>query len=165
MYSTARKYINNDNASSIEDVIQDCVENLLKKIHTLKALNCCALTSYIVYTVRNTSINYLRREKIKKSHISPSNNEESNIDLKNLDLNPESIYLNSEFSSETWRILSKLPERDMDLLKGKYFLGLNDRELAELIGCQPSSVRMLLTRARRNAIELLKEESFEYYQA
>ena len=45
--------------------------------------------------------------------------------------------------------LENLAPREQDLLKGKYWLGLTDRELSEIAGCQPASVRTLLSRARK----------------
>lgn len=153
MYATARKYIKD--ANYIEDIVQDSVEKLIKKTSTLRRLNSCTLTAYIVYTVRNTALNHLRRENLKNAHFVSNPENIFEYYESNIDRDPESIYLNIEFSNETWKILSTLPDMYLALLKGKYILGLDDQELAGIIGCKPSSVRMYLTRARRSAIELL----------
>lgn len=153
MYSAARKILNN--TESVEDVVQDSVEKLIRKIAVLRTLNSCALTAYIVYTVRNTALNHLRRENLKNTHFISNQDNISELADCDLDTNPEVAYLKTEFSNETWELLSALPDKYMTLLKGKYILGLDDSELAEIIGCKPSSVRMYLTRARRSAVELL----------
>ena len=56
------------------------------------------------------------------------------------------------------QIWSSLPEEDRLLLEGKYILGYTDAELADMLGCKKSSVRMKLTRARRRAFQLMTEE-------
>lgn len=55
-------------------------------------------------------------------------------------------------------IWTKLSREDQSLLEGKYILGYNNKELAEMFHCQHSSIRMKLTRARRNAFALLIEQ-------
>ena len=160
MYATARKYMHN--VDTVEDIVQDSVEKLIKKTDTLKTLNSCTLAAYIVYTVRNTAINHLRRADLENSYFISEYNDELEPRMLGRELNPESIYLDTEFSNETWEALRKLPEKYMILLKGKYLLGLNDRELAKIIGCSPSSVRMYLTRARRCAVELLTKGELTY---
>lgn len=47
------------------------------------------------------------------------------------------------------------------LLEQKYVLGWSDNELASMLGIQPQSVRMRLTRAKRKAIQLMKEQGFQ----
>ena len=37
---------------------------------------------------------------------------------------------------------------------------MSDAELAEEFGCSPDSIRMKLTRARRKALEMIKEGGF-----
>ena len=56
------------------------------------------------------------------------------------------------------RVLESLSEEDRILLEGKYILEQSDRDLAALLGCKPSSIRMKLTRARRRALNLIGEE-------
>ena len=55
-----------------------------------------------------------------------------------------------------------IPEDDRMLLEGKYLLGLSDGELAELAGCKSNSVRMKLTRARRNALKIMLDKEVEW---
>lgn len=58
---------------------------------------------------------------------------------------------------EFGRAWMALPEETRSLLAGKYLLGLSDAELAEQYGCRPDSIRMKLTRARRQALKILRE--------
>ena len=65
MFATVRQYVSNP--SDCEDIIQDCLVKLIEKIPVLREKKRCIVCSYVVYTVRNTSINYLRRQKVINS--------------------------------------------------------------------------------------------------
>ena len=66
MYSIAMRYVNN--LSSAEDLVHDALVKLIEKEDTITKLSRCTLTSYIVYTVRNLSKNYLRRMNLEQRH-------------------------------------------------------------------------------------------------
>ena len=55
-------------------------------------------------------------------------------------------------------VLSRLPERDQLLLRGKYQFSLSDEALSRELHCEVSSIRMMLTRARNHARALLNME-------
>ena len=55
------------------------------------------------------------------------------------------------------QVLQQMPEAEALLLREKYMMGYSDEYLAKQIGCQPKSVRMKLTRARRHALQAMQE--------
>ena len=56
-------------------------------------------------------------------------------------------------------ILVKLPEKEQELLIRKYYLDESNHEIAEQMDCKCNSIRMMLTRARRDLLQLLGKES------
>lgn len=58
MYSTAFKYTIIPQIA--EDIVQDSVVNLIRKVATIRAMKRQVLAAYIISTVRNTSINRLK---------------------------------------------------------------------------------------------------------
>ena len=58
MFSTARKYTSNQ--TDCEDIVQNALVGLMQKISKLRQFDRCILTAYIVSTVSNAAINYLR---------------------------------------------------------------------------------------------------------
>jgi len=56
------------------------------------------------------------------------------------------------------RVWPKLDERSRYILEGYYILEKPMATLAEELGIQPKSVRMALTRARKNAYQLFEKE-------
>lgn len=71
----------------------------------------------------------------------------------------------SERRAEFIEIWDSLPDDTKILLEGKYILGLSDEELATEFDCSPDSIRMKLTRARRLALEKIKEGGFDFEPA
>lgn len=155
MFATARRYISNP--SDCEDVVQDSIVKLIEKIDTLRGKDRCILGSYIVFTIRNTAINYLRRQNVINAH---SGSLALQYDeLESTELSLDELMSLAERRAKLSEIWDQLPEEDRVLLGGKYILGYADRELAAQLNCKPSSIRMKLTRARRKAFKLLVSDS------
>lgn len=71
-------------------------------------------------------------------------------------LSSEVKYLEKERRQELLAAFEEMTESDQLLLLGKYTMDMSDTELAQVINCKPSSIRMKLTRARRLFIEKLR---------
>lgn len=156
LFSTAWKFTSSHHDA--EEIVQNSLERLIKKVPTLRRLERCTLNAYLVSTVRNTAINYLRRaERIRLAETDIDDQPEiaapqlSMDDLLTLRENQQKIAAAWSYISETDRLL----------LEGKYLLGMSDSELAAQLGCQPDSVRMKLTRARRRAMKIMLEKEAE----
>lgn len=155
MFSTVRKYISS--LPDQKDVVQDSVEKLMKKVSLLRALARCSLANYIVYTIRSTSIDFLRvQQRNAGRYVSIDEPEFSELETTEPPLEKSMILV--ERLVELEKVWPDLPEEDRMLLEGKYILGYKDEELATKLKCKPSSIRMKLTRARRRALERLADK-------
>ena len=67
MYSTAFKYTTIPQIA--EDIVQDSVVNLIRKVATIRAMKRQVLAAYIISTVRNTSINRLKAIEYEREHV------------------------------------------------------------------------------------------------
>lgn len=154
MYFTVRKY--NSNLQQCEDTVQDSLAKLIEKVDTLQKLNQTALASYIVITVRNTAINNLKRQGYERERVISlaELSEETGHDLMPA-IDDQLVW--KERMDQLRIRWSLLDKETKSILEKKYVLGYDDKQLAKLLGCQPNSVRMKLTRAKRKAIEFLKE--------
>lgn len=141
--------------------MQDSVVNILRKVDTVRPMKKEVLAAYIAATVRNASINRLRRQGYEREHI--QEDAECELDRLSTDISLEELAHLSERLDRLSGIWPELSPEDRFLLEGKYILGYTDRELAGEIACKPDSVRMKLTRARRNALSLLKREGVKHY--
>lgn len=163
MYGTAMKLVHDPAVA--EDLVHDAMVKLIDKEETLVALECCTLRVYVVYTVRSLAINYLRKlnkERARTVEVEQDWEEPMFIDRSP---QPEEALLMKEREKEFMEVWNTLPESTRDLLAGKYILGLSDTELAAEFDCNPSSIRMKLTRARRQVLEKIKESDFNFEPA
>ena len=151
LFYTAQKYISE--RGSVEDVVQESLVKLHEKIRTIKPMPEIVLASYIRTTVRNTAINILKIAGYEEDRQISTENIIDVMDEHALSLDTlMQISRYRELLSKIWPELSK---EEQFLLEGKYILGYSDRELSTELCCQPSSVRMKLTRARRHALSIL----------
>lgn len=155
MHATARKYASEYHTD--EDIVQDSLLKLIPKVKTLRSLERCTLASYIVSTVRNTGINHLKAHQAEReATVDVSDDRLAGITSKGLSL--DELMLLKERQDQLWKIWPILSGSEQTLLEGKYILGYTDAELARILNCQPNSIRMKLTRARRRALTLLMEQ-------
>lgn len=153
MYYMVQKYI--ASPTEREDIVQDCLEKLITKVDILKGAPPPVLARYISVTVRNTAISFLkRRGRESAAVVSLEDVEEGAAAERGSPL--ERDILRREEIQEFRTIWKQLDEETKMALEGRYILGYDDKELAELLDCKPDSVRMKLTRARRKAKMLMK---------
>ena len=153
MYYTARKFLSN--SSQCEDVVQESLARLIEKTQTLRSLTEFALVNYIIVTVKNVSLNYLKKQALEQKLF--DNASEVMVNLQSRTLLPDEAVIFKEKKERLASALLAIDEESRLLLEGKYFLRYDDNTLASIIGCSPESIRMKLTRARRKALKLLEE--------
>ena len=138
-----------------DDVMQECVVKLIDKLDVLQKLSESKRRNYIITTAKHTSISYRRREEAKKG-ISYDEWAEDRLDTEQED-DPEALILHQAEIDQFQFIWDQLDERSKFILSGRYILEQSFEELARDLGVKPSSVRMMLTRAKRTAIALIKK--------
>ena len=155
MYATVRKRLTDPEAA--KDIVQECITKLIPKISFLRRQERCIKASYVVSTVRNTTINYMRKHgRTDGRCCSLEGQDEQDMVMPETSLDERIIF--EEQKDRLMQIWGSLPEEDQLLLEGKYILGYKDTELADMLGCKKDSIRMKLTRARRRAFQLMTEE-------
>lgn len=153
MYHLARKCIND--SLILEDIVQDSLVKLLAKIAILRQLDDARLVSYIAHTVRNTAIKHLEHHAKIYHNLIDINIEDLAENSDVCTSSPEECAIQKEQWETFLQEWANLSDRERLLLEGKYLLKQSDSELAECLGCQPASVRMALTRARRTVLNKL----------
>lgn len=141
-----------------EDVLHATIVKLIDKISLLRTLSEARKVNYIISACKNTAIN---EGKKRERTLGISFDDLWDSETTYCDDNVEKWIdkIEKEDSLECLhRIWPKLSKRSQYLLEGKYILQKTDKEMAEDLGIQPSSIRMLLTRARKEAKKLMLEE-------
>lgn len=108
-----------------EDLAQEAFVGLLR------AGEVAAPEAYLRRSVVNASINHSRRRARERAHLLTLREEVS--------LPPE--------VDELWSIVEKVPPRQRAVLVMRYQFDLPEREIADLLGCRPGTVKSLASRA------------------
>lgn len=161
MFKIAYKYV--DDYGTAEDLIHDAMIQLIEKLDLLATFDGYTLRTYVVYTIRNMSISFLRQHSRDRQRLTSLDYDVyETTGLFDNSLSPEDMVLINEMRDEFAEVWNTLPEDVRELLAGKYILQMSNKELSEEFGCSPDSIRMKLTRARRLAIEKIKEGGFNF---
>lgn len=146
-----------DNRGIMDDVLQESLIRLIDKIDVLRSLDERKRVNYIITTVRNQMRNYHRAHK-KDSSISLDDEENSIRKTLCSEDSLEEVVFQNQRRKKLHDIWPKLSEQTRQLLESKYILGLSNTEIAKDFGVKPESVRMMLTRARKEALSYLQDE-------
>ncbi|MCM3290937.1 sigma-70 family RNA polymerase sigma factor [Paenibacillus sp. MER 180] len=142
----------------VDDLIQDVFLKLIPKTPLLRTMEYCKRTSYIIYSIRNMGVDYIRAKERQKLLVSTAQTEDMINRLPDSQLSVEELIFRREDRQEMFSKLSKLTDRDITLLYYKYNMDLKDSEISRKLGIPVNNVRQYLTRARRRALNLLKKE-------
>lgn len=137
-----------------EDTVHDVLVKLMDRIPMLKTIPESQLLPYALTVTKTTAIDRWRsRNKVHVGVNDCISDYESSAAEEH-----EKAFINMERVDILSRGLEKLSERDRDILKYRYLLDMGDEEIAGILGIKPSSVRMYLTRARKNAFAIFDSE-------
>lgn len=152
MLRLARRLV--DTQEDQEDLVQDTLCLLLRRLDLLETLAPCQVEAYIVRTMRNCVGMEYRRAR-----------HSALVDMADEDL--LSLLDAQSDSSETGDmlirlevelLLKKLKPEDRILLEGWYLQQLSPDELGKKLGCKPDSIRTKLSRARKRAYEIMTKD-------
>ena len=131
-----------------EDVVQDCFVRLLET-NKLKSLIVCSsaksrlaspqLKSFLYTSVRNASIDKLRRKNPILQDVSPS-------DLQGLITDEQAVDSSSREAS-LWTAIEQLPDRCRELFLMSKRDGMTYREIAEELGLSEKTVEHQISKA------------------
>lgn len=137
-----------------EDMVQTACVKLIEHIVTIRKLGENSLAAYTVTTVKRISINHMNQRYTKDRNKTNLLDDEFLKNVVDKDTNLENEVLRKISAEELSIQLQKLPQMYYDILKYKFFLELENTEIAELMGVKESSVRVYLKRAKEKAYEI-----------
>ena len=136
----------------IQDLVQDCLVCLMGQISTLRQLNREKTAAYIAISIRRLYLNGMKRE----GHLVSLEEEAVQKEVREKAIRV-AVPLDADHRLDVMGMLSGLSQRDQLILTGYYIEGFTEEQLSRQLACKPDSVRMLRSRARKRALELLKK--------
>ncbi|MBQ5865469.1 MAG: sigma-70 family RNA polymerase sigma factor [Oscillospiraceae bacterium] len=156
MYAEAWRYLSLH--EDVEDIVYEALVRIIDRMDKFRTLLPHERVQYAKAVIRNLSYTYTKRQSLYT--MVPFEDVDTYLTIEESQL-PESVALRHIKLEHLRNMWAKLPVEDRLLLEQKYVLDWSDAELAASLGIKPQSVRMRLTRAKRNAIHHLKEQGFQ----
>lgn len=155
MYRKALSLLHNSHDA--EDAVEAAMLKLIDRMELLRGCNRASLRSYLISCAKNAAIDRLRRSSRQYSF----DDVQAKIDAIPDEREVDAGLLRASQASAMADALLRLPERERELLRMKYYEELSDREIAEILGIRAGSIRTCLMRARRKLGEILKEAEID----
>jgi RNA polymerase sigma-70 factor (ECF subfamily) len=144
--------------ADLEDLVQEAVVRLMKNISVLRQLTRCKVAYYIVITVRTAYIDMLRAKQ-RITLVSFEDDEQLLCALA--DAAPQNATETELLMRMAVKSLKQsLPEKEWLVLEGKVILGYTHEELGAMLDMDPVNVRATLSRAKRKARQILRQEQW-----
>jgi len=159
---TLRKYHSDE--SMIEDLTQTVLVKLYRVRDQLAKLSSEKRTAYIVSTAQHTAYDYNERSGNAQRLFVDGKLDAPGFQIPDPTPSVEDIVIRNEVVAFCRKGLENLPENEKLLLYGKYYMKLSNEELAKQVNCKPDSIRMMLTRARRQAKKWFLEKGVDDFR-
>ena len=158
-YATMKKkaYEVTNNRNVVEDIVSEAFVHLIRHIDTVRGLTPNQRASYIMITVKNTAINYIRQSSRASEIVYVGNEEDVSDHLFDPRMEPQFILDAKMEYNELCDTIRRLPERERNLLICKYIFEMDDQAISRILKTKPNNVRQYLTRARRHAYKIILE--------
>ena len=145
---------------AVDDVLQNVLFKLFKRLDRLKTLEHEELINYIIKASQNTTYTYIQKEKRQRGFALIEDLDRALEPDVALDYRLLSIE-DSEIISAAWKALNPKSQR---ILSMKHILHKTNKEIAEDLKITPDSVRTLLMRARNELKVILAAENKDFFQ-
>lgn len=139
-------------ASDIEDVLMDCFLDLIRVRAKLSEMEPNELRAYISIAVRNRC---QRWHALSKRFTCVPLEDDTPDALSYAQMIEDDLIDKMDTEYQTALLLDGLSERDKLILFGHFIEGKTDEELAQSLRCKKNSVRSLMSRAKKNARNIL----------
>ena len=134
-----------------EEIVQDFFVKLWIKRKDIK--ESLSLKSYIFTSIKNSSLNFLKKEKIREKIV-----EELKHLVENDQLYKPDLFIVSEIQTRIEVAFNKLPPRTREIFVLNRFKGFNNDEIAKQLNISKRTVETQIS----NALKILRVELKEY---
>ncbi len=141
-----------------EDVVQECFLSILENEKLMQKFaepDSPATKSYLMMMVKSRAINLYR--KIKKQNTVMDDNENLLYMVEDKNADVEKILANAEILTEARQYLSVLDPMDINIMTLKYYKGLQNTEIADILDIDSSLVGVRLYRAKKKLAAEVQE--------
>lgn len=155
MYFVAYAILKND--MDAENIVHDAFIKIIDNLEKFNEIECHRTWNYIVTIVKHLSFNFLKKKKRYTNVPFEDYIQEELLDEEDIGLN---IYRKNLEDALT-QAVSSLPYPYKEVLYLQYYNELSSKEISEILGKTPESIRKIAERAKKKLERLLIERGFE----
>lgn len=144
MFFVANDILKNDAQS--EDAVHSSFIKIINNLDKISEVNCNKTKGFIVTITKHTAIDMYRKNKREKEKIEK---------IKELNVISENIEIQGKSDIEI--AILKLPEKYSIVFSLKYYQGLHDEKISEILEIKQSTVRSRILRGKEK-LKLIIEE-------
>lgn len=134
-----------------EDLLQDCIINLSKHADKLRTFNHKQLRAYIAVTADHAAINFSK----KSSREFPISFLDDIYDDVEADI--EGFIENKLVYEDVLAIIKTLSKRDQDIITMKYYLELENKQIADILQIKEDCVKTTIYRSIKKLTKKMME--------
>ncbi|HYG41037.1 MAG TPA: sigma-70 family RNA polymerase sigma factor [Cytophagales bacterium] len=146
------------NVDDAEDLTIEAFAKAFKSLYRFK--KDFTFSTWLFRIATNNCIDFIRKKKLETMSLNTSfkdeNGESVNIDVEDVNLNPQEITIKSEKIDIIRMFVTKLPPKYQTLVKLRYFNELSYEEIAKELNAPLGTVKAQLHRARELLYDLVK---------
>lgn len=141
IYNLALRYC--ADPTRAEDLAQEALLKIATKLHTFRGRS--SLKTWIYQVAVNSFRSRLRKRRLDTRSLDEESGPREPVDQT---VSPEDRAYGSELNQQLARALARLPEAFREAVVLRDVEGLSYREIAEILGCRPGTVRSRIARGR-----------------
>lgn len=134
-----------------EDIVHSVFAKIIEKGVTLE--NDFTIKSYLFSSVRNASLNYIKKDNVRKRYSEYSSSNETGTDNSSYLLDR----IETEILFEIFSKIDALPSGCNKVFRLSYIEGLSNQEIADKLGISLNTVKSQKARAKQLLKESLKD--------
>ncbi len=144
-----------DNHFDSEELASTVFENVIRKFHTYKP-SYAPMEAWLIGIAKNVVTDYLRSKKRK--FFAPFVSIEDVLSIASKGSQPEEIIVKNETNKELICAMSKLKDKERQVLSMKFSTDLKNCEIANILGISESNVGVIVHRAIKKLMKILGKE-------
>lgn len=146
------------NVDDAEDLTIEAFAKAFRSLYRFK--KDFTFSTWLFRIATNNCIDFIRKKKLETMSLNTSfkdeNGEAVNIDVEDINLNPQEVTIKSEKIDIIRMFVTKLPPKYQTLVKLRYFNELSYEEIAKELNAPLGTVKAQLHRARELLYDLVK---------
>lgn len=154
LYSIALRYVRNHHDA--EEIVQDTFLKIYKVIEKVHNLPREKIAPFIVICIKHTAFDLIEKKRKRVETVDliyDDDGEEKEYEVADDSPLPDEIVISKERAMNLGRCIDSLSEKQRHIILLRYYYGLSEKEIADLMSMSESAVSSCVDRAKKSLRE------------